>query len=337
MLREERRDFDNIYNLMTIERLEDLDPNTPWLQYISNILTEDVVKVSKEDPIIVINPNYVGNLSTILTSTPLRVQANYLMLLAVYDSLPLLNTEAVETINNNEKSITGRTSRIPRWRSCVQRTKKLLGAATGSLYITNYFDENSRTAALSMVDDIKKQLDTVLETNDWMDKITKENAKTKADKMIEHIGYPPELLDINYLTDFYESLNLNEEDFFGNILNLRTFAINYEFSRLRDPVDRTEWLSRSPATVNAWYDAFSNAITFPAGILQGVFFGSCKPKYLNYGAIGWVIGHEITHGFDNRGRQFDGDGNLVDWWDSETNEKFLKKADCLVREGFKEN
>ena len=143
--------------------------------------------------------------------------------------------------------------------------------------------------------------------------------------MVEHIGYPSELLEMSKLEDLYAGLELSPNAYLGNALNMTVFGTNYAFSKLREKVNKTDWIRHGrPAVVNAFYSPLENSIQFPAGILQGIFFSSDRPKYMNYGAIGWVIGHEITHGFDDQGRQFDEEGNLVDWWHPETKQRYFR-------------
>ena len=146
---------------------------------------------------------------------------------------------------------------------------------------------------------------------DWMDELTKAKAREKAASIVEHIGYPSELMDVQKLEDLYAGLDLNSTHYLGNALNMTVFGTNYAFSKLREKVNKTDWVHHGrPAVVNAFYSPLENSIQFPAGILQGIFFSNDRPRYLNYGAIGWVIGHEITHGFDDQGRQFDKDGKI---------------------------
>ena len=145
-----------------------------------------------------------------------------------------------------------------------------------------------------------------------MDELTKAKAREKAASIVEHIGYPSELMDVQKLEDLYAGLDLNSTHYLGNALNMTVFGTNYAFSKLREKVNKTDWVHHGrPAVVNAFYSPLENSIQFPAGILQGIFFSNDRPRYLNYGAIGWVIGHEITHGFDDQGRQFDTKGNKV--------------------------
>jgi hypothetical protein len=142
--------------------------------------------------------------------------------------------------------------------------------------------------------------------------------------MAEHIGFPPELVDRRKMEALYAGLQLSRTDFFGNALHMAVLGTNYAFGKLRHEVDKADWVQHGrPAVVNAFYSAQENSIQFPAGILQGVFFSSNRPNYMNYGAIGWVIGHEVTHGFDDQGRQFDGEGNLVNWWHPDTERRWL--------------
>jgi len=331
--REERRDSSKLYNPMTISQLSQLDPNTPWLEYINNVLTENIAKVKEFETIIVDVPSYIENLSDLLAVTPAHVQANYLMWRAAAASMSYLTEEATKISLKFSKKVTGKSELPPRWRKCVSAASGSLANAVGSLYVQKYFDENSKATALGMVKEIRKQFEIVIDEVDWMDDRTKEKAKMKAQGMVAHIGYPPELLDMKKLEGLYDGLELSENDYFGNALRTTIFGTNYAFSKLREKVNKTDWVRHGrPAVVNAFYSPLENSIQFPAGILQGVFFSSDRPLYMNYGAIGWVIGHEITHGFDDQGRQFDQEGNLVDWWHPETKSRYLSKAECIIEQ-----
>ena len=284
---------------MKISDLKSLDPTTPWLTYINTLLGPDIVQVSEEETIIVGVPAFLGNMSKLLAATPARVQANYLLWRVVASTMTYM-TEEVEKVGlKYTKKLTGQSAKPPRWKKCVGAATGSLYLAVGSLYVSKHFDEASKSTALAMVNDIKKQFDIILDQVDWMDDTTRLKAKEKAAAMVEYIGYPSELQDMKKLTDFYDGLNLSPDDFLGNALNLTVFSVNYSFGKLREKVNKTDWVRHgNPAVVNAFYAPLENSIQFPAGILQGVFFNSQRPKYMNYGAIGWVIGHEITHGFD---------------------------------------
>ena len=329
--REQRRDSSRLYNPMTIKDLPSLDPNTPWLEYLNKLLSKDIVQVTEEEVIIVDVPNYVRALGSLLRVTPARVQANYLMWRAAASSFSYLNNQAEQIRLRFSTAVSGKTELPPRWMKCVSTTISSLPNAVGSLYVKQYFNGNSKAEAMEMVQEIRREFNLMLHEVDWMDAATKAAAIEKAEAMVTHIGYPPELLDMSKLDDLYKGLQLNSNDYYGNALRSTMFGTNYAFSKLREAVDKMDWVRHGrPAVVNAFYSPLENSIQFPAGILQGVFFNSDRPKYMNYGAIGWVIGHEITHGFDDQGRQFDKEGNLVDWWQQETKQKYLSKTECII-------
>jgi len=329
--REERRDATKLYNPRSINELIELDPNTPWLEYINKVLTPEVISVTGDEIIIVNVPSYMEKMSHLIETTPTRVQANYIMWRVAASKMGYLTEEAEKIGLKYAKKLTGQSEKPPRWKKCVGAATGALSQAVGSLYVSKYFDEKSKSTALEMVTEIRKQFNIILENIDWMDDDTKLRAKEKANAMVEHIGYPPELLDMKKLTDLYDGLELDSADFFGNGLNMTVFGTNYAFSKLREKVNKTDWVRHgNPAIVNAFYSPLENSIQFPAGILQGVFFNSERPKYMNYGAIGWVIGHEITHGFDDQGKQFDKEGNLVNWWHPETASRYKNKAQCII-------
>ena len=329
--REQRRDSSSLYNPMTIQQMSQLDPNTPWLEYFNRLLSQEILQVTEMETVIVDVPSYIRSLGSLLAVTPSRVQANYLMWRATAASFSYLTNQAEQIRLRFSTAVTGKRELPPRWMKCVSATTSTLPNAVGSLYVGKYFNGNAKSEALAMVDEIRQQFGEILREVDWMDLDTKTRAIDKADSMVTHIGYPPELVDMDKLNELYAGLVLNVNDYFGNALRTTIYSTNYAFSKLRDKVDKMDWVRHGrPAVVNAFYSPLENSIQFPAGILQGVFFNSERPKYMNYGAIGWVIGHEITHGFDDQGRQFDKEGNLVDWWQAETKEKYLSKTQCIV-------
>jgi len=206
-------------------------------------------------------------------------------------------------------------------------------AAIGKLYVQKHFDDRAKKLMEEMVKDIRAEFKDVLDKIDWMDPKTKERAHRKLSQIKEYIGYPEEILDNKNLEELYKGLEISSEEYFQNSVSMSIWSMNYHWRKLREKVDKTDWKRHAnPAIVNAFYSSLENSIQFPAGILQGIFFGENRPSYLNYGAIGWVIGHEITHGFDDQGRQYDADGNLRDWWEKDTKKKFLKKTKCIIEQ-----
>lgn len=186
-------------------------------------------------------------------------------------------------------------------------------------------------AATEMVGEIRKQFVEILKAVPWMDEQTRAKAMIKAAAMAVHIGYPDELLDEAKLTEHYDGLEIDSEHYLEAVMTMNKFGSDVAFGKLRKPVNKTDWVSHGrPAVVNAFYSSIENSIQFPAGILQGQFFSADRPRYMNYGAIGFVMGHEITHGFDDQGRQFDVDGNLFEWWEPETRTNYLERAQCII-------
>lgn len=209
-----------------------------------------------------------------------------------------------------------------------------------------------------MVGYIRHEFINIIKKLSWMDDSTKEAAIKKAEGLVTHIGYPSELADNIKLEEYYAPLDVESDNLLFNSLRLRKFSVDFAYNRLRLPVNKTDWITHSrPAVVNAFYSPLENSIRefeiyfsnveklpiythfnlifyleFPAGILQYKFFNAENPKYRNYGAIGSVVGHEITHGFDDVGREFDLNGNLADWWDAKTRANFLDKAQCIIEQ-----
>lgn len=327
---EKRRNATALYNPMTIEQLQIKFPSIPWTEYMNTLLAPDT-KVTNDEVIVVSVPSYIKNFEALVSRTPKRVQANYVMWRAAASSVSYLTEKLRKRQLDYTTIVTGRTEREARWKECIDISAGSLSIASGALYVRKYFNEEARQNAKEMVADIRAEFQDILKNVDWMDDETRQNALDKAKSMSTHIAYPDELLDDNKLEEFYDGLELDPDQYMRSILNLTLFGTRFSFKRLRQPVNKTDWITHGrPAVVNAFYSSIENSIQFPAGILQGVFFNADRPRYMNYGAIGFVIGHEITHGFDDQGRQFDKNGNLVDWWQEETKKAFVEKAQCII-------
>ncbi|XP_043683237.1 neprilysin-2-like isoform X2 [Vespula pensylvanica] len=329
---EKRRNATLLYNPMTIKELSNNYPSIPWKEYFNTLLAP-TVQVEENEVVIVSVPSYIKSLEQLLSRTPKRVQANYVMWRAAAASVSYLTENIRKRQLQYSTALSGKAEREARWKECVDMVSGSLSISVGAMYVRKYFKEDAKKNALEMVNDIREEFTKILKKVDWMDEETKESALDKAASMSSHIAYPDELLDDKKLEKFYEKLELTEGNYLESILNLTLFGIEYSFSRLRKPVNKSDWITHGkPAIVNAFYSSIENSIQFPAGILQGTFFNNDRPRYMNYGAIGFVIGHEITHGFDDQGRQFDKEGNLVDWWAPETKENYLERAECIVQQ-----
>ncbi|CAB3363322.1 Hypothetical predicted protein [Cloeon dipterum] len=329
---EKRRNATKLYNPRTVEQLQKEYPSVPWLEYFNTILPK-TVKVSNDETIIVSVPSYLKELEILLSQTPKRVQANYALTRAAAAMVSYLTEDVRKRQLKYYTVLSGKTERESRWKECVDMVTGSLSIAVGSQYVKKYFKEEAKKNSQEMVEDIRAEFIKILKTIDWMDDGTRASALEKAASMASHIAYPDELLDDNKITEFYDKLELNPDLYLESVINMTIFGTDFSFNRLRKPVNKTEWITHGrPAVVNAYYSSIENSIQFPAGILQGVFFSNDRPRYMNYGAIGFVIGHEITHGFDDQGRQFDKEGNLVDWWNPSTKEQYLKKAQCIIEQ-----
>ncbi|XP_026670737.1 neprilysin-2 isoform X1 [Ceratina calcarata] len=329
---EKRRNATLLYNPMTVQELSNNYPSVPWKEYFNTLLAPNI-QVDENEVVIVSVPSYITNLEKLLDSTPKRVQANYVMWRAAASSVSYLTDDIRKRQLQYSTALSGRTERESRWKECTDTVSGSLAISVGAMYVRKYFKEDAKKNAVEMVADIREEFTKILKKVDWMDDETRKSALKKAASMSSHIAYPDELLDDKKLEEFYEKLELTTDNYLEGILNLTLFGVEYSFSKLRKPVNKSDWVTHGrPAIVNAFYSSIENSIQFPAGILQGAFFSNDRPRYMNYGAIGFVIGHEITHGFDDQGRQFDKDGNLVDWWAPQTKENYLERAECIIHQ-----
>ncbi|CAO1406051.1 unnamed protein product [Diamesa serratosioi] len=329
---EKRRNATALYNPMTIKDLQIKYPYNQWLEYFNAILPEK--SQLKEDEIIIVSViSFFDELGKLLEKTPKRTMANYVMWRITGFSSYFLTEALRKRQLQYSTAISGKQEQEPRWKECIDLASGSLSTASGALYVRKHFQQDSKASALDMVNRIKVEFEKILKTVPWMDDITRVSALAKVKSMVTHIGYPDELMDDQKLIDFYKNITVDENKYLESILKINIFGTNRAFNKLREPVNKTDWITHAkPAVVNAFYSSIENSIQFPAGILQGQFFSADRPRYMNYGAIGFVIGHEITHGFDDQGRQFDLEGNLVDWWQEDTKVAYLEKAKCIIEQ-----
>lgn len=314
-----RRNPDNRYHIMTVDQLASLDPGFDWRDYL---------KESQIPPVNRLNvgaPDFVKALNAIVEPANLDDLKTYLtwhVLEANADLLPKAFRE--QEFQFFGKTLQGRREMPPRWKQCVQATDRALGEALGQKFVEVAFSGPAREKALALVREIEKEMAHDIETATWMTPATKQQAMRKLQAVSNKIGYPAKWRD-------YSSVKIIRGDYFGDSIRAREFAVEWNLSKLGKPVDKTEW-SMTPPTVNAYYSPPQNNINFPAGILQPPFYNPQADDAVNYGAIGAVIGHELTHGFDDQGRRFDGEGNLKDWWTPEDARAFETRADCVAKE-----
>ncbi|XP_037040793.1 neprilysin-2 isoform X2 [Bradysia coprophila] len=327
---EKRRNATALYNPMPLHEVQKKYNYLPWVEYI-NALLPPGLSVNENEIIVVSVPQYFEDLGKLLHKTPKRTIANYMMWRVTAFSSFFLTEELRKRQLVYSTALSGKQEQEPRWKECIDITSGSLPISVGALYVRKHFQQNAKRTALEMVNGIRAEFERILTTVPWMDATTRAAALTKAKAMTTHIGYPDEIMDDKKLEEYYEGLEINPDTYLESVLRMNVFGTDYAFNKLRKPVNKTDWVTHSrPAIVNAFYSSIENSIQFPAGILQGQFFSADRPRYMNYGAIGFVIGHEITHGFDDQGRQFDSDGNLVDWWEEETKTAYLSRASCII-------
>ncbi|XP_072019295.1 neprilysin-1-like [Amphiura filiformis] len=318
-----------LYNRMSISHLQTTVTQFDWLRYFNLIMKSIDNPIGEEEEILSFSPVYVTAMGDLLAKTPKRILANFFMWRVVDNTVSQLDNKLRTIRQEFYKVMSGEGVQPPRWKQCIDKTEMYLGQALGAMFIDEYFDEQSKSMAKEMIGDIRQALIEVLHGTEWMDESTRQIALEKARAVREHIGYDDNIKNITALNEKYKKVNISRETHFENVLSIWKNHALESMAKLRQPVDKYSW-SSSPVTVNAYYQFTSNTITFPAGILQPPFYNRRSPRSRNYGGIGVVIGHELTHGFDDRGRLFDKDGNLDQWWTSTSENAFIEKQQCLM-------
>ncbi|XP_009940685.2 neprilysin isoform X3 [Opisthocomus hoazin] len=333
---EDRNDPLLLYNKMTLEQLQknfslEIDHKVfNWSKFINDIMSTVQINIENTEHVVVYDPEYLIRLKSVLNKYTPRDLQNYMIWRFVMDLVNSLSRNYKDTRNAFRKALYGTTSETAVWRRCANYVNGNMENAVGRLYVEEAFSGDSKHVVEEMIADIRDIFIKTLDELTWMDAETKKKAEQKAIAIRERIGYPDEIVtDDSKLNSEYQELNYKEEEYFENIIQNLVFAQKKSLKKLREKVDKEEWISGA-AVVNAFYSASRNQIVFPAGILQPPFFGASQPKSLNYGGIGMVIGHEITHGFDDNGRNFNENGDLLDWWTEESARNFKELSQCMV-------
>jgi len=308
------------YNRFEIVKLAALAPQIDWLTYAQAIGIS-----GKSDVLLVHQPSYIAGLAKLLNSTPLESWKSYLKWKVISGGAPYLSKTFVdESFAFRGKIISGTPENPARWKRALGLIDGATGEALGKRYVQQFFPEEHKRHMLTLVNNLIAAYRQSITQLDWMSDTTKQQAQNKLSKLVVKIGYPDQWRD-------YSPLEIKADDLWGNVIRANQFGYQRQLNKLGKPIDRSEW-QISPQTINAYYNPEMNEIVFPAGILQPPFFDMQSDDALNYGAIGGVIGHEISHGFDDQGSQFDGDGNLRDWWTKEDHEKFAAKTNSLIEQ-----
>ncbi len=307
------------YNKKTVEELQELTPNFNWEIYLTELGLPDVKEV------IVGQPDFLKGFNDLLTSKSIDDWKAYLRWNLINSSASYLNDDVVkQNFDFYGKTLSGTPAMRPRWKRVLSATNRTLSEAVGQIYVEKYFPPEAKERMLKLVGNLKTALGERIQNLTWMSESTKDSAINKLTAIRVKIGYPDKWKD-------YSKLEVKDDAYALNIMRAREFAFNRMINKIDKPVDKSEW-HMSPQTVNAYYNPTANEIVFPAGILQPPFFFLNGDDAVNYGAIGVVIGHEMTHGFDDQGRLFDKKGNLNSWWTEEDSKQFKERTDVLVRQ-----
>ncbi len=318
MDRTARRDPKNRDHKMTRAEALALAPNFHLDRYFAAMGTPQFSSLN------VANPDFFKQVNGVLETESLDALRTYVSFHLLDGTAAWLSQPFVDAQFKMQKALTGQSEIKPRWKRCVSSTDNELGEALGQRYVEQAFGAEGKQRMLTMVDALERSLDQDIKTLPWMTEETKKQAKVKLDAIRNKIGYPDVWRD-------YSSLQIVRGDLVGNFLRANEFEARRQIAKIGKPVDRNEW-QMTPPTVNAYYSPPRNEIVFPAGILQPPFFDKQADDATNFGGIGLVIGHELTHGFDDQGRKFDPQGNLRDWWTAQDGTEFEKRASCIADE-----
>lgn len=314
--REKRRQPENVLHKMTVAELQALSPRFDWSAYLK------AVDAPAFESLNVAVPDFVRAMDATIGETALEDLKTYLEWHVVRDASPLLSSAfADESFDFYRRTLRGTKEQRPRWKRCVEHVDTAVGEALGQLYVAEAFGPEEKARVLEMVHALEKALGRDIRQIDWMTEETRRQALRKLDAIANKIGYPDKWKD-------YQGVEITRDDFVRGMASAAAWEFARDVAKIGQPSDRSEWFM-TPPTVNAYYSPQANDINFPAGILQPPLFDMAMDDAVNYGGIGSVIGHELTHGFDDSGRKFGATGNLEDWWTPDDARAFDKRAACF--------
>ncbi len=312
------RDVVNNYHGMTLRQVDSLTPHFSWASFYSALGVPTPTKFN------VGQPEFLVAFDKWLTTIPLSDWKTYLRWQLINNAAPLLSTPFVKENFEFNKLFTGATEISPRWKRCVNNTDNFLGELLGQEFVARKFSPEAKARAVKIVDNLVRELRSRIEQLQWMGPETKQQALVKLDAFNRKIGYPDKWRD-------YSKLTISPNGYYTNVLASQQWASARDWAKIGKPTDRTEW-GMTPPTVNAYENPLLNEIVFPAGILQPPFYDPKADDALNYGAMGAVIGHEMSHAFDDQGRQYDKFGNMRDWWSKEDAARYDAEAQKIVKQ-----
>lgn len=318
MSRIEMRDPYKTYNKFLVADFDKITPGINW----GEVLTQ--LKVKGEDSILINNPSFLKSVDSLLTTVSLQDWKTYLQWNVLKSAAPYLSTAFVDANFAYNQVLSGQRVQTPRWQRISTLTDGSIGELLGQLYVKDYFKPEAKARMAELVSNLRKAFAIRIQKLDWMGAATKQKALAKLAAFRPKIGYPDKWKN-------YDGLIINNQNFFENVVNVGKWNYDFMISQLGKPVDRERW-GMTPPTVNAYYNATLNEIVFPAGILQFPFFDAKADDAVNYGGIGAVIGHEMSHGFDDNGSKYDADGTLRNWWTEDDRTRFDAKTKELQKQ-----
>ncbi|MGN6213749.1 M13 family metallopeptidase [Parafilimonas sp.] len=314
--RVEMRDPIKTYNKFSVDDFSKLTPGLDWKNLFGSM------KVSNADSLLCNNPTFFKTINSLLTAVPVNVWKAYLQWGVIKNSAAYLSSDFVNRQFQFSQVLTGQKEITPRWQRMSALVDRNLGELLGQLYVQQYFNDAAKQRMLALVKNVQQTFADRINRLDWMSDSTKQQAIIKLTAIVNKIGFPDKW-------ETYPGIVINRNDLIGSLRSIDEWSYNDNVGRMGKPVDKTKW-GMTPPTINAYYNPSNNEIAFPAGILQFPFFDEKADDAVNYGGIAAVIGHELTHGFDDQGRQYAADGNLKDWWTADDATKFTARADKVV-------
>jgi endothelin-converting enzyme/putative endopeptidase len=317
--RVEMRDPERVYHRVELVGLESAAPRFPWKGYLAEVGRPGLTTINAT------TPRFLTALNALAEKTPPATWRTYLrwrLLASIAADRALPKAFVDARFQFQSRSFTGAKELEPRWKHCVKLTDRALGEALGQAYVRRHFGGEAKERTRRLVVEIEQAMGADLESLAWMDQATRSRAFEKLGKIFNKVGYPGAWRN-------YDAVQVTRASFLRSLLSAQAFEVRRDLAKIGKPVDRGEW-EMTPPTVNAYYQPLLNEMVFPAGILQPPFYAKGLPEAFNYGGIGMVVGHELTHGFDDQGRKFDADGNLSDWWSPSVGEEFERRAECVA-------
>jgi len=319
MTKVELRDPQKSYNKRTLKELGDMTPNVNWTAYLEGIGIKGI------NDVVVGQLDFFKEVNRSIKAVAINDWKTYLRWNIIDGFASRLSDDFVnENFSFNGTILNGIPALKPRWKRSLEATDRSLGEALGKVFVEKYFTEDSKKRVGEMVENLIAAYRVRINSRDWMSAETKKAAMLKLDKVMKKLGYPDKWRD-------YSSVDIKRDSYIQNLMRSNVYEFNYMTNKLGKPIDRGEW-GMTPPTINAYYNPAMNEIVFPAGIMQPVFFNPDADDAVNYGCMGAIIGHELTHGFDDQGCQFDADGNLKNWWTPTDSTNFKAKTNMLVKQ-----